>query len=110
MAAYSDTSLRYKAYSLNLLTFGDSAGSHEGIWYLGVNRVVSPYDKSYAEGNRDGEGLCSVCIRWKAGQNLDPPDETPTVPNPSDSATPPPEPPKDCMESATCKVCCKFVD
>ena len=52
MAAYSGTGLNHKAYSLNLLQFGDAAGSHEAIWYLGIDRVVGPYDKSYAEGNR----------------------------------------------------------
>ena len=100
-AAYSDTGLVYRAFSSNLLQFGDQVPPHERIWYLGINRVIEPYNQIYAQARRDGDGVCSVCIRWKAGQDLSPPDEIPTLPDPDE------EPPKSCIETDTCKICCK---
>ena len=104
-AAYSDTGMAYRVFSPNLLQFGDQVSPHERIWYLGINRVIAPYDKLYPDGRRDGEGVCSVCIRWKAGQDLGPPEEIPTLPDPDDTFTL--EPPKSCLETDTCKICCK---
>lgn len=107
-AMYSDTGLSYKAYSLNLFQFGNEAGPHEGTWYFGVNRVIDPHDSSYPSGNRDGEGLCSICIRWLEQQDLNPPTEVPVMPS-ADEGPSTPSSSEDCdMESGTCKVCCKY--
>ncbi len=99
LAAFSDRGLRFRTHNLNQLQFSGP----DGMWYLGINRVVEPHDMEHAIGNRDGVGLCSVCIRWSPVKNLAPPRQTPTFPDVV-VATPEPK----CLDSGSCEVCCEF--
>ena len=75
VAAFSDLGLFYREYNNYLLQFSQS-----NEWYLGLNRVVEPYDGPSPIGNRYGQGLCSVCIEWNKDGNLDHPRTVPTLP------------------------------
>ena len=107
-AAYSDTGLNFKTYSLNLLQFGEQAASYEKTWYLGVNRVIEPYNRITPVASRDGEGLCSVCVRWNTVEDLNPPSAVPSLPDSDGEVTTTSEP-DSCIETNSCEVCCEYL-
>ncbi len=69
MAAHSDTG---QLYELNKPVFQFASGNP---WYLGVNRVIDPYNGPDAVNTRIGKGLCQVCVSWAKAQDLGPPNK-----------------------------------